>query len=119
LSIAFKQNPRLKRIESRAFNGLSCTIVIPCTVLFVASGLGVHRPQLLFAEGHSCEEFDGWLWIRKSGIAVDFRRILRFGSCFLEFRSYLFEDSVIEEMAMIYESAGIDHNFSRGFEDDL
>jgi hypothetical protein len=71
-SISFESPPQLKRIESHAFDGFFCTIVIPCTVLFVASDLGVHHSQLLFAEGHSCEEFDGWLRIRKSGISVDF-----------------------------------------------
>jgi hypothetical protein len=83
----------LKRIESHAFDGLSCTIVIPCTVLFAASDLGVHRPQLLFAEGHSLKEFDGGLRLRKSGISVDFRRILRFVSGHLDLESYQLDDS--------------------------
>jgi hypothetical protein len=63
-------------MEPHAFYGLSCPIVIPCTVLFVASDLGVHSHQLLCAENDSCEEFEGLLRMRKPGISVDFRRTL-------------------------------------------
>jgi hypothetical protein len=83
----------LKRIESHAFDGLFSTIVIPETVLCVASDLGGHRRQLLFVEGHSCDEFDDWLRMRKSGISVDFRCLLRFVSGHLDLESYQLDDS--------------------------
>jgi serine/threonine protein kinase len=86
--------------------------------LCFASDLGVSPSQLLFAEGDSCEEFEGWLRLRKSGISVDFRRLLRFGSDHLELRSYLFEDSVIEDVCQKSESSRIESRLCRGIEDD-
>jgi hypothetical protein len=49
-------------------------IALPCTEVTV------QPDQSLFAEGHYCHEFDGWLQVRQSGISVDFRWILRVGS---------------------------------------
>jgi hypothetical protein len=65
----------LTRIESHALNGLSCPIIISSTVLFIASDPGVSPSQRLFPEGDSCEDFEGWLRVRESGISVNFRRI--------------------------------------------
>jgi hypothetical protein len=109
--ISFESNSRLTRIESHPFYGLSCTIVIPSTVLFVASDLGVRPSQLVFAEGDSFQEFHDWLGLNKSGIVVDFRRILRFDSDLSELKNHLLKDSVIEEIGMIVESAGIYQRF--------
>jgi hypothetical protein len=53
--------------------------------------VGIKSNQLLWAEGDSCCQFDGWLWGVKFGMAVDFRRISRFGSGLLELTSYLFD----------------------------
>jgi hypothetical protein len=72
----------------------------------------------VFAEGDSCKEFEGWLRLRKSGIVVDFRRNLRFGSDHFELRSYLFEDLVIKEIAPKCESSEIENRIYRGIEDD-
>jgi hypothetical protein len=98
----------LTRIESHAFDRILCTIGIPWSVLFVAFDLGLHTHQLLLSEGDSCEELDGWLRVKKSGISVDFRRILMFVSGNLDLRSHQLDDSVIEEMSLICESAGIE-----------
>jgi hypothetical protein len=57
--------------------------------------------------------------LRKSGIEVDFRRILKFGSDHLELRSYLFENTVIEEICQRCESSGLESRTYRGIEDDL
>jgi hypothetical protein len=46
--VSFECNSRLTRVASRAFYGLSCTIVIPSTVLFIPSDLGVNPFQLVF-----------------------------------------------------------------------
>jgi hypothetical protein len=73
----------------------------------------VNSDQLLFAEGSSCHEFEGWLRVKQSGIAIDFRRILRCGSDVPELESYLFDDSEIEEMGMICESSGIENGLYR------
>jgi hypothetical protein len=107
----------LKRIESHAFDGLSCAIILPRPVWFVASDLGISPNELLFAEGHSCEEFNWWLRVRKSGISVDFRRVFKFGSDLLEMRSYLLEDSVIKEAGMICESGQIVSGMYQRLED--
>jgi hypothetical protein len=85
--------------------------------LFIASDPGVRPHQLLFAEGHHCEEFDWWLEVRKSGISVDFRRILRFGRSHLELKSYELYESVIDEMDVICECGGIESCLYRRIED--
>jgi hypothetical protein len=107
----------LTRIESRAFDGLSCTIVLPCTVLFVASDVTVNLDGLSLTNSDSWGEFERWLRVRRSEIAVDFRRSLRFCSDLLELRSYLFEESEICEMDQICESSGIVSGMYRRFED--
>jgi hypothetical protein len=40
--------------QSYAFDDLPRTIVITCTVLFVASDLGISPHKLVLAKGHSC-----------------------------------------------------------------
>jgi hypothetical protein len=61
-SVLFESNPQLMRIESHAFDGISCTIVIPCTVLFIDSNVIENQQQKqkknwnLMARGHSYEE---------------------------------------------------------------
>jgi hypothetical protein len=117
-SISFESNSRLTRIESHAFDGISSTIAIPYTVLFIASDPGVRPHQLLFAEGHRCEEFDGWLEVRESGISVDFRRILRFDTNHLKLISYELYESVIKEMDVICECDGIESCLYRRIEDN-
>jgi hypothetical protein len=107
----------LTRIESHVFDGLCCTIVLPYTVLFIDSDVGINLDRLLFAEGDSCDEFEGWLRVRQSGIAVDLRRIFKIDSNLCELKSYLFDDSMIEEMGMICESAGIESGLYRRKDD--
>jgi hypothetical protein len=75
--------------------------------------------RLLFSEGDSCHEFDDWLQMKHSGIAVDFRRFFRFGSDLPELRLYLLGDSVIDEMRMICGSKGIVNRLYRRIEDSL
>jgi hypothetical protein len=76
--------------------------------LFVASELGVSPDQVLFAKGDSCDDFEVWQRVIKSGISVDFRRILRFGFGILDLKSYQFDKSMIEEMCKICDSADIE-----------
>jgi hypothetical protein len=68
--------------------------------LFIGSDLGVNPHRLFFSEGDCCEELDGWLRVRKSGIVVDFQRILMFVSGHFDLRSYPLDDSVIEDMVL-------------------
>jgi hypothetical protein len=92
-------------------------MVLPSTVLFVASDLGITPDRLSFSEKDSCPAFYEWLRVRKSGIAVDFRQILRFDSYLAELKSRLLNDSVVEEIGMNIESAGIVNEIHRRFED--
>jgi hypothetical protein len=92
-------------------------MVLPSTVLFVASDLGVTPDQLSFSESDSCPAFDEWLRVRKSGIDVDFRQILRFDSYLPELKSRLLNDSIVDEIGMNVESAGIVNGMHRRFED--
>jgi hypothetical protein len=55
--------------------------------------------------------------MNKSGIAVDFRRILRFHSGLPEWRSDGLNDSVIEDMLMNLESPRIVSRMHQRFED--
>jgi hypothetical protein len=76
-SISFESHSQLKGIESHALDGLSCRIIFPCNILFGASDMDNNPDQLSFAEGNLYEKYDGWLRVRRSGIVIDFRHILR------------------------------------------
>jgi hypothetical protein len=108
---------QLKRIESHAFQDVFLQIALPSTVMSVACDVVARPDQYLSVEGDSCREFGKWLRMRQSGMAVDFRRILRIGSGFLELRHYLIEGSVFEEGRLICEYAGIQSRMYRRFED--
>jgi hypothetical protein len=81
-SISFESNSRLRRIESQGFHdlGIDIVIVIPSTVLFVAFDAISNLSNIFISDRDSCPEFDRWRQLRKSGIAIDFRWILRVGS---------------------------------------
>jgi hypothetical protein len=85
--------------------------------LFIASDQGVNFAHLLFAEGDSCDEFEEWLRLTKSGIAVDFRQIFGLCSGLLEKKNYLLEDCVIEEEMIICETGDIMNAMYRRIED--
>jgi hypothetical protein len=72
--------------------------------LFVESDVIVNLDGLSFAEVHTCDEVDGWLWVRQSGIATDFHRVIRLNSGLSELRSYQMENAVIREVVMNSES---------------
>jgi hypothetical protein len=69
-SISFESNSRLKRIESQAFSACHPSIVIPSTVLFVASDAAPDLSQLSLSDPDSCPTFDRWRRLRKLGITV-------------------------------------------------
>jgi hypothetical protein len=100
-SITFESNSRLRRIESQAFNKFYLMIVIPSTVLFVAFDVIPNSSHIFISDSDSCPEFDRWKQLRKSGIAVDFRRILRIGSGFGDLSDYQIDLSVFEEASIL------------------
>jgi hypothetical protein len=75
-SITFESNSHLARIESEAFSSSSLqSIFIPSTILFIASDAVDSPSQIRLVDGDSCPEFDRWLQLKRSGMAIDFRRI--------------------------------------------
>jgi hypothetical protein len=59
-SISFESNSQLKRIEAPALNRLNHRLVLPSTVLLIASN-AVHDPfQISLADADSCPEFGQW-----------------------------------------------------------
>jgi hypothetical protein len=104
-SITFESNSRLIRIESSAFTYSSLeSIIIPSTILFVASDAVYPELQISLLDVNSCSEFDRWLYLRISGIDLDFRRIVRVNSGLEPLRNYEMNLSVFEERSMICQS---------------
>jgi hypothetical protein len=79
-SISFESDSRLKRIEAAALDRLNHRLVLPSTVLFIASDAVHDLFQISLADGDSCPEFGQWQRLRASDAVVDFRRIRRIGS---------------------------------------
>jgi hypothetical protein len=79
-SISFESNSRLKRIEAAALHRLNYRLVLPSTVMFIASNAVDDPFQISLAEADSCPEFGQWQQLCASGTVVDFRRIRRIGS---------------------------------------
>jgi hypothetical protein len=100
-SILFESNSRLKRIESRAFYGCRLSLVIPSTVVFVAYDAHPNVSQLSLSDPDSCPMFDRWQRLRKSGITVDFQRILEFASYLPYFKDFVLDPSGFEEGSVI------------------
>jgi hypothetical protein len=74
----------LTRIESAAFRGSSLqSILIPPTILFIASDAFDIDSQIMMVEGNPCREFDRWVQLRSSGSQVDFWRIQNISSLLL------------------------------------
>jgi hypothetical protein len=79
-SVSFESNSRLMQIESHAFPPFARPITLPSALLFVAHDASPDPSQLSLCEEDSCPEFGRWRLLRQSGIAVDFRRIVRGGA---------------------------------------
>jgi hypothetical protein len=105
LSITFESKSRLRRIESGVFDETSLqSILIPSTILFIASDALDVASQIRLIDGDSCPEFDRWLQLKRSGIALDFRRIQRMGFDLPCLGDYIISLSVFEEKSIIYDS---------------
>jgi hypothetical protein len=72
--------------------------VISSTLLFVADP---DLSQLSLSDPDSCPMFDRWQRLRKSGITVDFQRILRFASSLPCFKDFVFDLSGFEERSVL------------------
>jgi hypothetical protein len=106
-SLSFESDSRIKRIETEAFFRLSCSVIVPSTILFFAYDATEEPDQASIAECDSFPEYNRWQKVRKSGIEVDLKRIRRFGSglpplsdCLFDFSGFI-EGSVLSESERI------------------
>jgi hypothetical protein len=80
--------------------------MIPSTIRFVAFDAIPNHFQISIADCDSCVQFDCWQQLRKSGIAVDFRRVLRIDSEFHGQNDYQINLSAFEERSVLDELDG-------------
>jgi predicted metal-binding protein len=119
-SVTFESNSRLTRIESEAFSFSSLqSILIPSTILFIASDAIDIDSQIWLIDGDSCPEFDRWLQLRRSGIAIDFRRIQRVGFGIPCLRDYTVNLSEFDERSVICDSNVSPHQIYHRIEDEF
>jgi hypothetical protein len=103
--ITFESNSRLTRIESEAFSALQLhPILIPSTILFIAYSAVDIAAQIRLIDGDSCPEFERWLRLKRSDIAIDFRRIQRMGFDVPCLGDYIVNLSAFEERSTICKS---------------
>jgi hypothetical protein len=81
--------------------------VIPSTVVFVAYDADPGVLQLSLSDPDSCPMFDRWRCLRKSGITVDFQRILGFASYLSCFKDFVLDPSGFEEKSVIGRNIGV------------
>jgi hypothetical protein len=104
-SISFESNSHLTRIESETFCKASVqSILIPSTILFIASDAVDVTLQIRLIDGDSCPEFDRWLQLKRSGMPIDFRRIQPVGFDIPCLRDYIVNLSGFEASSLICSS---------------
>jgi hypothetical protein len=119
-SITFESNSHLTRIESEAFSTSSLrSVLIPPTILFIASDAVDNASQIRLIDGDSCPEFDRWLQLKRSGIAIDFRRIQRVGFDIPCLGDYIVNLSTFEKRSLICRSGEIPNEICRRIEDEF
>jgi serine/threonine protein kinase len=110
----------LTRIESSAFYKSSAkSIVIPSTILFIACNAIEISEKMFVVEGDGCREFNRWLRLKRSDVAVDFRQIQRVGFGLRCLRDYIVNLSEFEERSIIVESDEVRNERYDRFEDSL
>jgi hypothetical protein len=118
-SITFESNSHLTRIESEAFHKSSLqSILIPPTILFIASDAVDIPSQIRVIEGDSCPEFDRWLYLNRSGVRHDFRRIERLGFGLRCLKDYFVNLSVFVKRSMICECQKVPKEIYDRIEDE-
>jgi serine/threonine protein kinase len=91
--------------------------LIPPTIVFIASDAVGIASQIRFPDGDSCPEFHRWLELKKSGIAIDFRRIQRMSFDVPCLGDYIVNLSTFEERSMICESDEVSKDIYHRIED--
>jgi serine/threonine protein kinase len=87
--------------------------------LFIAYDAVEIASQIRFIDGNSCSEFDRWVQLERSGIALDFRRIQRVGFDGRCLGDYIVDVSVFEERSLICESDEIPKEIYHRIDDEL
>jgi serine/threonine protein kinase len=94
------------------------SILIPSTILFIASDAVDNASQVSLIDGNSCPEFNRWLYLKRSGIEIDFRRIQRLGFDVGGLGDYIVNLSVFEERSNIWESDEVGNEIYDRIEDE-
>jgi hypothetical protein len=116
----FESNSRLTQIAPKVlYESLLESILIPSTVLFIACDAFNVASQIRFVDGDSCPEFDRWLQLRRSGIAIDFRRIQRVGFDIRCLGDCIVNLSVFERRSIICDSDEVPNEIYHRIEDEL
>jgi hypothetical protein len=109
----------LTRIESGTFSSSLQSILIPSTILFIASDAVDVDSQIRLTDGNSSPEFDRWLQLRRLGIRVNFRRIQRVGSGLRCLTDYEVDVSRFGEVFLIRESDEVRNEICHRVEDQV
>jgi serine/threonine protein kinase len=86
--------------------------------LFIASDAFDVTSQICSVDCNSCPEFDRWLQLERSGLAIDFRRIERVGSGFRCLEDYIVNLSTFEEITIIFQSDQVSYQIYHRVEDE-
>jgi hypothetical protein len=93
--------------------------LIPSKILFIASDAFDNASQIRLIDGDSCPEFDRWLELKRSGIAIDFRRIEMFGFDVRCLGDYIMNLSGLEERSITCNSDEVRNQIYHRIEDEL
>jgi hypothetical protein len=109
-SISFESPSRLARVESRAFADSDVRVVLPSTFVFLAHDAHSNLFQLSPSDPVFRSVFDRWQSVRESGMAVDFRPILKLRPDHPYFKESVFDNTELEEESVLLE---VDRSSSR------
>jgi hypothetical protein len=104
LSISFESPSCLARVESRAFADSNVRILLPSTLVFLPHDPHSDLSQFSLSDPDFCSVFDRWRRVRESGVAVDFRPILKPHPDHLCFKNLLFDIVQLEEESLLLEA---------------
>jgi serine/threonine protein kinase len=93
--------------------------MVPLTILFIACDAVDIASQIRLVDEGSCPEFDRWLHQRRSGIAIDFRRIQRLGFSLRCLEDYIVNLSRFEERPIICGSDEVPNQIYHRIEDEF
>jgi serine/threonine protein kinase len=100
----FESESRFKHIETHVLQGIYLSVIIPSSIAFIACCAAPDSVQISIARFDSCPEYGRWQRLRRSGLFIDFRRILRFGFGLPSLSDSLFNLSEFNEGSLLSES---------------